>query len=271
MLHDYVVASDCFPTVEIKGGICYFLWNKNHDAECTIYSHANGEVEESRRLLSSEKANTFIRSQVQAGILSKVKALNEPTISSVIEAGRYFGFHTKVEWNPDGTGTLQTADGKSSYPISKEKTSTFAIKVYVHGGVCYIARKNVKRNAESIDKYKVLLPRSGNPNSTIIGKPIISEPGSCNSNTYSVVVPNGGFNSKEEAQCFTDYCRTKFFRALVVMKSFTQMLSPSAYEFVPIQDFTKTVSDRELYTKYNLSREEIEYIESTIKPMNREE
>ena len=267
VLHDYLSASDCFPTVEIKGGVCYFLWASKHDTECQVYSHSNGKVEESTRLLSNENMSTFIRSQVQADILDKIQNFHEPSIKTIIQAGRYFGFHTRVDWNEDSTGTLQTADGKSTYPIRKEPDENYSIKVYVHGGVCFVAPDSVKRNSESVNNYKVLLPRSGNPQSTIIGKPIISEPGSCNSNTYSVVVPNGGFLTKEGAINFVSYCKTKFFRSLVAMKSFTQMLSPSAYEFVPIQDFSKPWTDKELYAKYGLNEEEIAFIESTIKPM----
>lgn len=271
ILHDYVSATDCFPTVEIKGGICYFLWDKKHSSECEVYSHANGSVEKSVRYLSSENAGTFIRSQVQADILKKVQAFHEDSVTTILEAGRYFGFHTKLTWEDKENGTLQTADGKSSYPIKSEAVEEYNVKVYVHGGICYIERKNVTRNAEAIDYYKVLLPRSGNPNSTIIGKPKISEPGSCNSNTYAVVIPQNGFKSEREAENFVRYCRTKFFRLLVAMKSFTQMLSPSAYEFVPLQDFSRQWTDQDLYKKYDLSEDEIVYIENSMKPMDEAE
>ena len=123
------------------------------------------------------------------------------------------------------------------------------------------------RHSENIDVYKVLLPRSGSPNSTIIGKPRLSEPGSCSSNSFSVAVPVGGFKSRLEAENFIKYCKTKFFRMLVATKSYTQMLSPDAYEFVPVQDFSKEWTDAELYVKYGLTEEEIAFIESMIKPM----
>lgn len=267
ILHDFTSANDCFESVEIKGGICYYLWNSSHNAECEVYSHNNGRVEYGKRFLANENAATFIRSQAQASILCKIKALNEGSIYSFINAGRYFGFHTKVEWTDDNNGTLQTANGKSSYPIKRIKTDDFNIKVYVHGGICYIQRSNVVRHSDDIDAYKVLLPRSGSPNSTIIGKPRLSEPGSCSSNSFSVAIPAGGFKNKFEAENFINYCKTKFFRMLVATKSYTQMLSPDAYEFVPSQDFSKVWTDADLYAKYGLTEGEIAFIESMIKPM----
>ena len=267
VLHDFTSASDCFESVEIKGGICYYLWNSSHNSECDVYSHSNGTIEYGKRYLANENAGTFIRSQAQAGILLKIRALKEESIYSFINAGRYFGFHTKVEWFDDNNGTLQTANGKGSYPIKRVETNDFNIKVYVHGGTCYIQRNNVVRHSDDIDVYKVLLPRSGSPNSTIIGKPRLSEPGSCSSNSFSVAVPVGGFKSKLEAENFIKYCKTRFFRMLVATKSYTQMLSPDAYEFVPVQDFSKEWTDADLYAKYGLTEEEIAFIETMIKPM----
>ena len=172
---------------------------------------------------------------------------------------------------------LQTADGKSSYPIRQVKDIQFDTKVYIHGGICWIRREDVKRNNNSIDVFKLLLPRSGSPNTIIIGRPKISEPGSCSSNSFSVVVPSKGFKNESEVKNCEKYGFTKFFRLLVATKSFTQMLSPSAFEFVPWQDFTpssdidwsKPVSDidQQLYKKYGLTAEEVNFIESMIKPM----
>lgn len=267
VLHDFISANECFPAVEIKGGICYFLWDNNHSAECSIYSHNSGKVENSSRFLSGGDAETFIRSQMQTNILAKVKAKKETGIDSIIEPGRYFGFHTKLTWIDSENGELQTANGKATFPVRAKADRLFTVKVYVHGGICYIERKNIMRHIEAVDAYKVLLPRSGSPNSSIIGKPKISEPGSCSSNSYSVVIPENGFASRDQAENFTSYCYTKFFRLLVATKSFTQMLSPSAYEFVPMQDFSKAWTDTELYAKYGLTDEEIAFIETTIKPM----
>ncbi|MCD8393775.1 MAG: Eco57I restriction-modification methylase domain-containing protein [Bacteroidales bacterium] len=276
VLHDYTQARDCFPNVEIKGGICYFLWASKNIGPCLIYNHHGAMVESSKRDLLSGDNTTFVRTKIQSSILGKVQAKGESNLSQQIKAGRFFGFHTKLDWDGEN-GQLQTADGKSTFPVKHEKENTFTVKVYVHGGECWIEPSNVTRNFEYVGKFKILLPRSGNPNSIIIGNPRIAEPGSCSSNTFAVWLPQFGLNSQKEAERAVKYCKTKFFRVLVLTKSFTQMLSPAAYEFVPVQDFasnedidwSKSVReiDRQLYQKYGLNDEEVAFIEKMIKEM----
>ncbi len=278
IFHDFLSATTCFPNVEIKGGVCYFLWNDCHHGKCSIFTHNIDETEVTKRYLYDEQVGGFARSSAQVSILSKIKDCTESSLGSLLKAGRYFGFHTKVEWSNGEKGTLQTADGKDCFPIRKHQSKSFNVKVYVHGGVCWIERRNVTRNQDSIDRYKVLLPRSGNPSGVIIGKPIISEPGSCSSNTYSLMLLPDLMNSRNGAMNFVTYCKTKFFRMLVMSKSFTQMLSPDAYEFVPLQDFTESSDidwtqpihkiDKQLYDKYDLQKPERDFIESMIKPMD---
>ena len=111
------------------------------------------------------------------------------------------------------------------------------------------------------------MPRSGNPGSTIIGKPKISEPGSCNSNTYCVVLPPKNKLSENEAYNLLSYMKTKFFRFLVAAKTTTQSTSSNAYDFIPLQDFSKEINDEALYKKYDLTMDEIGFIEELISPM----
>ena len=128
-------------------------------------------------------------------------------------------------------------------------------------------KKDVPKNVGEIKKYKVLIPRSGNPGGSILGKPKISEPGSCSSNTYVVAVPTGKSITEAEAKNMISYMTTRFFRFLVSIRTSTQDMPPRAYAFVPMQDFSKTWTDKELYEKYKLTEEEIAFIEDTIPPM----
>ena len=267
VLHDFYQANDCFPNVEIKGGICYFLWDKTHHGNCLVASHHNGTIRQNNRPLLEDGVETFIRSDEQISILYKVKAKDEKPLSLWLNAGRYYGFHTKVEWDDDLHGRIQTADGSDFIPVLSKPASGKEVKIYIHGGECWIKRSDIPKNADSVDGYKVLLPRSGNPNSIIIGKPKISEPGSCSSNTYVVALCPERNLSKDEANNLLNYIKTKFFRLLVATKTTTQSMSLPAYTFVPLQDFTKPWTDEELYKKYNLTDEEIQFIESMIKPM----
>ena len=267
VLHDFYQANDCFPNVEIKGGICYFLWDKTHHGNCLVASHHNGTIRQNNRPLLEDGVETFIRSDEQISILYKVKAKDEKPLSLWLNAGRYYGFHTKVEWDDDLHGRIQTADGSDFIPVLSKPASGKEVKIYIHGGECWIKRSDIPKNADSVDGYKVLLPRSGNPNSIIIGKPKISEPGSCSSNTYVVALCPERNLSKDEANNLFNYIKTKFFRLLVATKTTTQSMSLPAYTFVPLQDFTKPWTDEELYRKYNLTDDEIAFIESMIKPM----
>ena len=267
VLHDFYNANDCFPNVEIKGGICYFLWDKTHHDDCLVTSHHNNAIFKTIRPLLEEGVETFIRSDEQISILYKVRALNETQFSSCLNAGRYYGFHTKVEWDDELHGRIQTADGTEFIPILSKQITGNEVKVYIHGGECWIPREDIPKNVESVDGYKVLLPRSGNPGSIIIGRPKISEPDSCSSNTYVVAVCPDRNLSKDEATNMLNYIKTKFFRFLVATKTTTQSMSLPAYTFVPLQDFTKPWTDEELYKKYNLDENEIAFIESMIKPM----
>ena len=268
VLHDYFNARDCFPTVGLRGGICYFLLDTAYNGDCEIVSHRDGIIKRQIRPLLEEGADTFIRSEEQISILYKIKALNEKPLSDWLSAGRFYGFHTKIDWNEDSSkGLIQTADGTDVIPIQNAKIEDDDVKIYVHGGFCWIKRSNIPKNVDYVDCYKVLLPRSGNPDTVIIGKPKMSEPGSCNSNTYVVAMPLDRHLSKEEALHLLGYIKTKFFRFLVATKTTTQSMSLPAYSYIPLQDFTRPWTDADLYAKYNLTDEEIQFIESMIKPM----
>ena len=268
VLHDYPDASDCFPGVEIKGGVCYFLWDREQRGLCSVYSHNGKDVICSERPLLEQDMDTFIRNDIQISVLQKVRKYSEDSLSTWLNAGRYFGFHTRIDWAPDNQkGTIQTADGQSFIPMTSSKSKENTVKVYIHGGECWVKPQNIPKNRDAIDQYKVLIPRSGNPGSSIIGKPKISEPGTCSSNTYVVAIPPTKEMKKQEADNLISYLKTKFVRFLVAVKTSTQDMPPKAYAFVPLQDFSKPWNDEDLYQKYGLNEHEIKGIEDTIPEM----
>ena len=268
VIHDFPDASDCFPGVEIKGGVCYFLWKRDEPGLCEVHSH-NGDKEEiTERPLLEEGMETFIRNDTQISVLRKVRVQQEASFSDWLNAGRYFGFHTKVEWDSQREhGRIQTADGKSFIPMYSTQMRKDDVKVYVHGGECWVARRDVPKNNDAIDKYKVIIPRSGNPGGSILGKPKLSEPNSCSSNTYVVAIPPSGSLTKLQAENVLIYLKTKFVRFLIATKTSTQDMAPKAYSFVPLQDFSEVWTDEKLYKKYDLSEKEINAIESLIPTM----
>jgi site-specific DNA-methyltransferase (adenine-specific) len=264
VLHDFPNASDCFPGVEIKGGVCYFLWDRDNRGLCSVYSHDGDAVAFDERPLLEEGMDTFIRNSTQISVLEKVRAYGEKPLSGELNAGRYFGFHTRVIWNGDD-GTLQTADGSSSYPVKNKATNEFSTKVYVAHGECWIRSVDVARNSDDVARYKVLIPRAGNPGGSILGTPKLSEPGTCSSNTYNVIILG---DSEDEANNLISYLKTRFVRYLVATRTSTQDMAPKAFEFVPVQDWSKPWSDEVLFEKYGLSEAEIEAILNAIPEMS---
>ena len=249
ILHDYLNASDCFAGVEIKGGVCYFLWERDNEGPCTVVTH-NGEdaVIQAPRELKEKNSDVFIRYAEGVSVYHKVRELLEPTFDKLVSSQRPFGLRTYVHGD-------------------KEKSSGM-IKLYERGGVGFIKRTEISQNTDWIDSPKVYISAAYNAGDVyphqIIGKPIFGEAGSACTETYVVIGP---FLSKEEAENVISYIKTKFFRFLVMLKKSSQHAAASTYSFVPIQDFRESWNDTKLYRKYGISEEEIAFIDSIIKPM----
>ena len=250
ILHDFLNASDCFGTgVEIKGGVCYFLWDRENEGKCKIFTHNGKSIrEQPDRFLKEKNSDVFIRYSEGVFVYNKVVAFKENTLEPLVSAQRPFGLRT--------------------FAKGKEKRFLGSITLYQNGGVGYIARDEVEQNQEMIDRYKIFISRAYNAGDTyphqIIGKPILGEPGTCCTETYVTIGP---FKTKEETQNVITYIQTKFFRFMVFLTKVSQMASSKVYQFVPLQDFSHPWTDEMLYKKYGLTQEEIAFIESMIRPM----
>ena len=266
IIHDFLDSSDIFPGVNVAGGCSFFLWEKMHAGTCEIYVHGKNSTDVSKRELLEPECDSYIRYNQAVSILHKVKAQHEDVFGNQVVGGRYYGFHTKVNWINETDGEIQTADGKSSIPICKQCCGEGYAKIYVHGGTCYIKRTSIPKGIATMDDYRVIIPRTGNPDGIILGTPRICEPNSCISNSFVMFLPQNKI-TENEARNIVSYLTTKFCRLLISLKSSTQDKAPRVYSFVPMQDFSKPWTDAELYAKYNLTQEEIDFIESMIKPM----
>ncbi|NOU42587.1 MAG: restriction endonuclease [Methyloglobulus sp.] len=248
-IHDFPDASTIFPGVQIKGGICYFLREKEQEGLCRVSSYsAEKLVSKMERPLLEKDADSFIRYNEAISVVKKVKKANEKSIMPQISSRKPFGLST-------------TYKGKS-------QVFENAIKLYQNGGVGYIAGDVITTNLEIIHKFKVLIPRAGSGSDSfpypILGKPFVVEPNSACTETYIVA---GNYDNKAQANNLASYIRTKFFRFMVLLTKSTQDASSKVYKFVPIQDFTQSWTDERLYQKYGLTPEEIAFIESMIRPM----
>lgn len=247
VLHDYVNAQDCFGTgVEIKGGVCYFLWDRDNSGDCKVVTHnAERPLSIAIRPLREYGSDVFIRWNEGISIYNKVKLQGQATFNTIVSSQKPFGMRTFVRGNKKGT-----------------------IKLYERGGVSLIFREDVLRNREWLDMWKVYITMAYNAGDgyphQILNKPLLGEPQSCCTETYVVIGP---FTTKEEAQNVISYISTKFFRFLVSLKKSSQHASQKVYEFVPIQDFSRPWTDQELYEKYGLTDDEIYFVESMIRSM----
>lgn len=244
-IHDFWNASECFPGVEIKGGVCYFLWKKEHHSDCKVVTHSNNEIISSMvRPLLEKDCNVFIRQNEAIELLHKVQKFNEKSFASVVHSAMTFGLRT-------------------FFDNFNDKKFDGAIKVFAKQKQGYINKKSIVRGTEYIDKWKVYIPEaigSGDTRTDII-KPIIGPPYTICTETY---VMNGPWKSEEEAKNVCSYISTKFFHFMIGLKKITQHTTTKVYEFVPMQDFSKPWTDKELYKKYELTQEEIDYIETSV-------
>ena len=142
------------------------------------------------------------------------------------------------------------------------------LKVHAFPKDGYLDRKEVLQNQKWLGGYKVFISYAygerGSFPYLIIGKPFLGEPNTCCTETYLLIAPN---KTKKACENIISYMKTKFFRFLVLLKKNTQHATSKVYQFVPIQDFTEEWTDEKLYKKYNLTKDEIAFIESMIRPM----
>lgn len=249
IIHDFVDASDCFTGVEIKGGVCYFLWDRDYHGDCTICSHSgNKVVSKMKRPLLENNCDTFIRYNDAIQILHKIRQFGEKTFDNLVSPRKPFGLATDFR------------------NYAKNKDMIHSLKIYAQKDTGYISPNQIEKNKEWINLWKVYVPEaigSGNMETDVV-KPLLGEPNTVCSETYVVVNPT---NEKQIAENIISYINTKFFHFLLGLKKITQHTTSKTYSFIPIQDFTKSLTDIDLYDKYNLSDEEINFIESMVRPM----
>ena len=233
---DYLDAADCFPGVEIKGGVCYFLWDANYDGNCKVSTYVKNKTVS---ILTRDigKYDVLVRLNEGIPILEKVMAKEENKVSEIVSSRKPFGLET-------------------SFSTFSDSPFDNGIKIYAQKKVGWIDRTKIKHNLDWIDKPKVLLSKAYNGGYTyphqIINTPLLAEIPSCCTETYLVIGP---FDSQFLAENFTNYVKTRFFRFLVFLRKITQDNTREKFQFVPIQDFNEPWTDEKLYKKYrNKSR-----------------
>lgn len=263
-IDDYLSAADVFPGVGLKGGVCYFLWNRDHPGLCDVSTHfKDWPVSTATRPLIEAGADIFIRFNEGLSILKKVMAA-ETGGCATLELPEPKKFMRLVS----SIGVF----GLESTFKGKVKRAGDDLKVYRNGGVGYIARSEIQKERSVFDKWKVFIgraaPGTGNRDTyphRIISTPFIGEPGSISSWTYMHI---GALDSKEEAESLLSYLSCRLTRFLILLHKPSQDTTRKVYTFVPTQEWTKRWTDEDLYAKYGISASEIEFIEKVVRPMD---
>ena len=262
-LFDYEDSRDCFPTVDIAGGVCYFLWNKGADNKCVVTSILGSLRNESIRYLNEH--DTFIRNQKVLDIINKVKS---QTLKGFLSQKVYVS-------KPFGIRSFQRG-----FPAKPGRN----ISLFGSDGITYMEEKDVPQNKEIVDKWKVIMSKASaehagqtdtNGRKRIVSRLEVLPPYTICTESYLLL---DIFDNEEEAQNLKKYIRTCFTRFLLASILITQNIVREKFKFVPIQDYknnsdidwSQSISDidRQLYAKYNLSEDDIAFIERLIKPMD---
>ena len=253
VLVDYPKSRDCFPGVDIAGGVCYFLWDRDYNGLCDYKSIIKDTVSERTRNL--HEFDIFIRDNIGLDIVHKVLSQPNTFYSSLVYSSTPFGLRSFYR-------------GKKNY---------FPNSVILHSsdGVSYIEKMEITRNADIVDTYKVYIgkinPDRGGVNNAADGMMNVTTkvstigPNEIITETYLLLHK---FDNKKEADNCASYFRTRFVRYLISVALTSMNIAKENFRFVPLQDFSKPWTDEELYKKYNLTDDEIAFIESMIRPMD---
>jgi len=250
-LIDYPDATDCFPGVDIAGGICYFLWEKEYSGPCKVINIHKGIKTSSIRSLN--EFDTFIRYGAAVPIIKKVLAGKDPSMNRQVSSRKPFGLSTNIRPSKKGDLILVWNGGKGPYERSK-----------------------IEIGKDLIDKWKVITSKvsydhGGQPDNEgkrrVLSKIEILPPKTICTETYIIA---GSFSNKKMAMNLVNYLKTKFVRFLISQLSFSQDITKDRFYFVPVLNMNEKWDDKKLYKRYKLSKNEVEFVESKVRPMELE-
>lgn len=252
---DYPDAREVFGDQGPAGGVNYFLWSPAHNGPCDFSTVKAGD-EVSRKTRYLDEYEVIIRDALSLSIIEQVATLNESPLKEIVSAISPFGLST----------AFRGAESRANL--------TNPVAVRSTGGLSWIERSEIKKNADEIDRWKVLLSataseHAGQPDKNgtrrIFSRIEILKPGEVVTHSYLTL---GSFAEEQSAINLASYLKTKFVRYLVSVVQSTQHLSRATFSFVPLQDFSKGWADADLNLKYKLSPEQIQQISNEIRSMD---
>ena len=244
---DYPKLYEGFPGVKIRGGISYFLWDRDHQGACEVQTVWDGSLTGPAVARHLDAYDILVRRNEAVPILEKVRARREGTLDLRVSSGKPFGLRTYFHGKPSSSGLKEP------------------IKLFGSKKVSWVQRKDIPANLQWIDEWKVLMTAVQGTSAAVetkfLSKPIVAEPGTACTETYLVA---GHFGSKREAVNYDRYLRTRFVRFLVSLRKATQHATRDVYSFVPDLSPDHEWTDAKLYKRYGLAEAEIAFIESQV-------
>jgi len=251
---DYADSKDCFPGVDVAGGVMYFLWDNSYLGKCEFTNIHNGKYNTLLRELN--EFSIFPRYNEAISIIHNISSKKGKSLSVQISAQTPFGLYTNFK--------------------GEKIKSKNSVAVVSSSGVTYIKKNQIQRNQRWIKKYKVIISKATSEHAgqsdksgqfKVLSTIRVLKPDFVCTQSYLVA---GVFDDEKAAKNLYSYLHTKFTRFLLLQSVTSQDLSKDKFRFVPIQNFNENWTDGKLYKKYNLTEDEIAFIESMVRPMETE-
>ncbi|MDY4630020.1 MAG: Eco57I restriction-modification methylase domain-containing protein [Prevotella sp.] len=250
-MYDYVNAKDLFPTASIGGGICYFLWRNDYNGKCKFTNVLAGHSSTKERYL--DQFDVIVRYNEAINIIDSAVPEGSETIANIM-----------LSRNPFGPSSNVRGD---------EIPSAGQVELMTSQGIYYVNPAIITDNKDYVDAWKVTISKvtcehAGEPDKNGQLKVLSSlrtlGPNCACTDSYLII---GKFKKQSEAENLRSYLATKFARFMLLMAVSSINLSKDKFQFVPLQDFSRPWTDADLYAKYDLTPDEIAYIERLIKPI----
>jgi len=254
-LVDYPKLYDGFPGVKIRGGVSYFLWNRDYSGPCSVQTMWDGEPLGPAMERRLDAYDVLVRRNEGVSILDKVRAYRvgggpEPTLAERVSSRKPFGLPTNFHGATSPKGLKRP------------------VKLYGSQRISWVNHSDIEQNPGWIDDWKVLMTAVQGTSAAVetkfLSNPIIAGPGEACTETYLVA---GRFDNERSARRYAAYLRTRFVRFLVSLRKSTQHANRSVYAFVPDIPLNRDWTDEKLYERYGVIKDEIAFIESIVRPM----
>lgn len=252
-LVDYNNSADCFPGVNIAGGVCYFLWDRDNPGKCEIKNVSSQHTDSVPETRSLSEFPILVRDNTAIHIIRKLLSASKKTMNMTVLSYSYFAV-------------------RSYERGSEKKQKSDDVVLLSSQGKGYYSRAKIEDRQKILNKYKVIITyaMSGGNKPTsqgdfqVISSLQVLAPNEVCTETYLVL---DTFDNKKQAENLCSYASTKTFRFLLLQALTSIHITKDSFLFIPVQDYSHSWDDEMLYDKYGLREEEKAFIESMIRSM----